>query len=330
VFTRARQAAILAMLAGMLGANRIAAGEGRCASLAIDADAAVGERWPDLPGRIRGALAGRRDVDLCARVALGLGPNGIVVAVVLPDGRSASRLVSRPEDVVPTLEALVLLPRVEAGAPDVRPVGPAKPAGDGARAIAASSAPVVSASAPAANEAGPEPGRLRLEFSLLTGARAGDGEAGVTFGALTLFDIAGWLLGFAASASGYQGTTPGPGASALAAAVVGGRRFWWRGVALDVTAGPAVAVRGIGSTVVSRTADGTGGGAAPPPIDDGPWPRLLTGARVIFRPRSLVRTFAGLDGELALARRPADAPSDAARLPAWTVGVVLGITVGTR
>jgi hypothetical protein len=223
VFTRARQAAILVMLAGMLGANRIAAGEGRCSSLAVDADADLGARWPDLPERIRGALAGRRDVDLCARVALGLGPKGIVVAVVLPDGRSASRSVSRPEDVVPTLEALVLLPRAEAGAPDVHKIGAAKPAGDGARVIAASSAPIVSTRAPAANDAGFGPGRLRLEFSLLTGARAGDGAAGVTFGALTLFDIAGWLLGFEASASGYQGAAPGPGASALAAAVVGGR-----------------------------------------------------------------------------------------------------------
>jgi hypothetical protein len=330
VFTRARKAAILATLAGIVGADRIAAGERRCLSPTIDADADVAARWPDLPGRIRGALEGRGDVDICARIALSFGPPGIVVAVVLPDGRSALRAVSRPEDVVPTIEALVVLPRVEAGAPAAPPVSATRPPDAAARVVAPSPAPVVSASAAATNGVGDEPGRFRLEFSLVTGARAGDGQVGVSLGALTLVDVSGWLVGFEAAASGYDAVGGGAGSSALAAAVVGGRRLWLDGLAVDVTAGPAVAVRGIGSTVVSRTADGSGGGAAPPPIDDGPWPRLLCGARVTFRPHSPVRAFAGMDGELALGRGPADVPSGPLRLPAWTIGVVLGATVGTR
>jgi hypothetical protein len=330
VFTRARQAAILATLVGIVGAERIAAGERRCLSPTVDADTDVGSRWPDLPGRIRAALEARGDVDVCARIALSLGPAGIVVVVVLPDGRSASRAVSYPEDVVPTIEALVVLPRVEAGAPAGQPVRAAGPSDERARVVAPDRAPVVSTNAAVTSGAANESGRFRLEFSLATGARAGDGQVGVNLGALTLFDVSGWLVGFEAAASGYQAVGGGPGSSALAAAVVGGRRLWLHGLALDVTAGPAVAVRGIGSTVVSRTADGSAGGAAPPAIDDGPWPRLLGGARVTFRPRSPVRAFAGLDGELALGRGPADVPVGAPRLPAWTIGVVLGATVGTR
>ena len=223
---------------GTFGTNRLIAGERGCLAVAVDADTDVRARWPDLPARIRGALDGRGDVDACARVAISLERAGIVVAVALPDGRSASRSVSRPEDVVPTLEALLLLPTAEAGAPDAQPARAAKPADAAARAVAPGPAPVVSASAAAANGAAREPGRFRLEFSLVTGARAGDGQVGFNLGALTLFDVSGWLVGFEAAASGYRGVMGGPAASALAAAVVGGRRLWFRSIALDVTAGP--------------------------------------------------------------------------------------------
>jgi hypothetical protein len=171
--------------------------------------------------------------------------------------------------------------------------------------------------------------RLRLEFSLVTGARAGDGQVGVGLGALPLFDAAGWLAGFGAAARGYQGVTGGPVATALELAVVGGRRFRFGSIALDLMAGPVIAVRGFGTSVVSRTADGSGGAAMPPPVDDGPWTRVMGGARVTFRTRSLVRTFAGLEGDVALERSTAALPAGEARLPAWTAGVVLGVTVGT-
>lgn len=329
MFTRARQAAILATLVGIFGSHRVLAGERGCASPAVEAGADLDARWPDLVERVRRALDGRGDVDACARVAIGLAGAGIVVVVVLPDGRQASRVVSRGEDVVPTLEALLLLPRSEAAPPDARPARASKPADDPPRVVplrvvAPVPAPVVSANAPAG-----EPGRLRLEFSLVTGGRAGDGQVGFNLGALTLFDVAGWLLGFEAAASTYQRVAGGPGGAALAAAIVAGRRVGFGTVALDFTAGPALAVRGIGNSVaVARMADGSG--AAPPPVDDGPWVRLVAGARVTFRARSVVRTFVGLDGELALERPSAEGPAGEARLPAWTVGAVVGVTVGTR
>jgi hypothetical protein len=327
VFTRARQAAIFAIVVGTFGSDRAFAAGRACSSPAVEADADVRARWPSLGERVRAALDGRGDVDPCARVTITVARAGVVVVVVLPDGRQASRSVARADDVVPTLEALLLLPRADAAAPDHPPVQDVKPADDAARVVRPGPAPVVSATAPAAPAAS-EPGRLRLEFSVVTGARAGDGQVGFNLGALTLFDVAGWLVGFEAAASGYQRFAGGPGGSALAAAIVGGRRIWFSGVALDLTAGPALAMRGIGSVAVARMADGSG--AAPPPVDDGPWARLVCGARVTFRARSVVRTFAGLDGEIALGRQSADAPAGDARLPVWTAGAVVGVTVGTR
>ena len=76
---------------------------------------------------IRAAIDGRDDADRCARIAIRLERAAIVVTVVLPDGRAASRSVSRGDDVVPTLEALLLLPRPDARAPDAAPAGPAAP-----------------------------------------------------------------------------------------------------------------------------------------------------------------------------------------------------------
>lgn len=310
------------MLVAILGSNRVLAGE-RCGSPAVEADADVGARWPELDARVRAALDGRDDVDACARVTIGLAPAGIVVVVVLPDGREASRSVSRAEDVVPTLEALLLLPGSAEGAPDAEPARAAKPASP--PAVTPSPAPVVSAR-PATASA---PGGMRLEFSLVTGGRAGDGQLGFNLGALTLFDVAGWLVGFEAAASAYQRVAGGPGGAALAGAIVGGRRVWFNDLSLDLTVGPALAVRGIGNTVaVARMADGSG--TPPPPVDDGPWARLLCGARVNFRARSIVRTFAGLDGEIALGRQSTAVAAGDARLPAWTIGAVVGVTVGTR
>jgi hypothetical protein len=57
--------------------------------------------------------------------------------------------------------------------------------------------------------------------------------------------------------------------------------------------------------------------------------RLLCGGRINFRPRALVRPFAGVDGELALAPSASGVASEAPLLPRWTVGVSVGVTVGS-
>jgi hypothetical protein len=108
-------------------------------------------------------------------------------------------------------------------------------------------------------------------------------------------------------------------------------------VALDLTAGPAVAIKGFALSetevrAVDTTAPPMTAPMPPPPRSDtssGPAPRLLLGARLGFSPRSVFRTFIGIDGEIGPARDATNAEPSSARLPAYSVGLALGATVGT-
>lgn len=328
-----------------------------CSPEPVQADAAIRSRWPDLPAALQTALDGRDDVDTCARIALRLDSSGILLRVNLLDGRSAARAVARKEDVVPTLVALLTLPETGSAAPappaSSAPVsapagipGPA-PAGPGAGSAtvtidatasvgpaeahprpAAAAPALTAASLPAAAKGDP----FRLELSLATGGRIGDGYRGVAVGALTAFEIAGWILGLEGAAAQYERADNGPATSSLLLALVGGRRFWFRApstLSIDLTAGPALAVRGFGNRTAVRAQAGLPDNPMPPAEDDGPWARLVASAHMSFRSRSVVRPFAGVDGELALGTWAAAPAGAEPRLPAWTLGIVIGAAVGT-
>ena len=335
--TRARHAASLAALMVTLGADRLSAAEPACAAIAVETDPDASARWPDLPERVREALGGRDDVDACARITITQNRATratIVLEVFLPDGRSAVRAVLQPEDVVPTLEALLLLPRERARAedpPEARTTATATataaatlqpPSAAGASAIASRHAePPKSATGP--------PRAFRLEFSLATGAHVGDGHVGASLGALTFFDVAGWLVGFEGAAHRYKLVAGDADTDGLALAVLLGRRFRFHAVSVNLTAGPAVALPGIGSRFSAMAA----GDVPMAPVVrqsavDRPSTRLRCGARLTFRPRSLLRTFAGIDADFG-ARADAGLAPEEPRLPSWTVGLVVGATVGT-
>src|SRR5258708_629173 len=94
-----------------LGASPAFGADPPCSSIAVAVDASTRARWPELPGQVRQAFQTRTDIDACARRQITLNAGSIVIGVILPDGRSALRQVSRREDVLPTLEALLLVPR---------------------------------------------------------------------------------------------------------------------------------------------------------------------------------------------------------------------------
>ena len=326
-----------------------------CSPEPVDADAAIRSRWPDLAAAIGAAIDGRDDVDTCARVALRLDPSGILLRVNLLDGRSAARAVSRQEDVVPTLVALLMLP--EGGAAVLAPalsssaapatatpaaVPPVPRGGSATVTLGATppAGPAVARPRPSATTVAepsasslpspPDSDPFRLEVSLATAGRVGDGYRGISLGALTAFEVGGWLGGLQAAAARYDRADESPGTSSLLLAVLGGRRFRFKApstVSIDLTAGPALAVRGFGSRTAVRAPAGSG--EAPPAPDDGPWARLVAGAHVSFRARSVVRPFAGIDGEAALGTWAAAPVGAEPRLPAWTLGLVVGATVGT-
>lgn len=335
--------------ASLLGAAPAFAAAPACATVAVEADAPLRARWPELPAAIHGALDGRDDVDTCARITVRLDHATFLLAVSLPDGRRAARAVSRTEDVVPTLVALVLVPEiaVPALAAAAEPEIPVSGA-TGAPTLPRAAAPVPRATPsapPAAREqavavggvpaalsaVAPEPAegtRLRFEFSLAAGARAGDGRSGVAFAALNSLVLGGWLVGLQGAVAQYGGARQ---SSSLLLAILGGRRIRFDTPSLpsiDLAVGPALAVRGPGNRVAVTAQVGSPSSQTPPTVDDGPWVRLVAMARLGFRARSLVRPFAGIEGELAPGTSAASTAIEPG-LPAWTLGVVAGAAVGT-
>jgi len=343
-------AAGLPFLTGILGAFCVrpaVAQVASCSPMAIAAGSSVSARSPALVDRVRQAFEARADIDRCARVELTMRDASITVAVVLPDGRSATRSLSRVEDIIPTLEALLVVPQrsaqAEATALDPPASGP-PPASAPAEPPSEASSPdtrevpsvgVLAVPGGDAAEAPPahRPSRLRIELSVVTGARIGDGQTGIGLGALSLLDLSGWLVGFEGRADRYKmvsGGAPGgaPDSGTLELAVLGGRRFRVRNVALDLVAGLAEVIQGTTTFQIRSTAAGesdvTGSNSSTVP-------RLLLGARVNFGALSTLRTFVGMDGELGPPRAGdgGDVPV-VPRLPVWTLGLALGATVGTQ
>ncbi|MDF3067870.1 MAG: hypothetical protein K0R38_3471 [Polyangiaceae bacterium] len=325
-------AALLAGLAAAYPAASLAA-EPSCLGRRIEADITVRQRWPDLLERLRGEVVARADVEDCASVELRWDAGMILLTVSLPDGRTATREVLRSEDVWPSLQALLLLPERPEPPPAVvemrtRPSPTRR----------ASLAPLH----PQRDEGQPIlPARARelgIELSVLAGSRIGDGQVSMGGGVLSFLELHGWLIGFQGRADGYRPLAGGDPQTTLELAVLGGKRWALGGVALDVTAGPAMAMKGF---TVSRTesvyVDRNTASAAPlpppPPREEpssGPLPRLLLGARLGFSPRSVFRTFVGVDAEVGLERKEADAVPGPASLPRFSLGLALGGTVGTR
>jgi hypothetical protein len=325
-----------------LAASRAFAADPACSPIAVAVDATVRARWPELPGLVREAFEARADIDACARVEIASNEGSIAVGVTLPDGRSALRHVSRQEDVMPTLEALLLVPRPAAAALGVTTSAPSIQASAPAQAVQATAIPAVPVHVAVPERGEMEtrraldpPSRLRIELSVLAGARVGDGVRSVGLGALSFLDIGGWLVGFEGRADRDERVGGGHAGAALELAALGGRRFRFQNLALDVVGGPAVALRGAGTGIAVAPVRP---GASPDPgaansssqSGVGTVPRALFGAHLVVGARSSFRTCIGLDGEFGPANAPGGTPGDGFRLPVWTVGLALGATVGTQ
>jgi len=191
-----------------------------CALLGIEVAPDLSARWPELASQLREAFRARDDIDQCARSKLRSHDASISIEVFLPDGRSATRTVARREDVVPTLESLLLVPQqterepassLEPSAAQPSPAlaaaaPPSPPSGSPTRTR---DAPLRRSMAVAERDAA-EPSamrhasRLRIELSVVTGGRVGDGQAGVGLGAFSFLELSGWLIGFEGRVDRYR------------------------------------------------------------------------------------------------------------------------------
>src|SRR4051812_39848892 len=107
---QAMAAALVAIRIGLCPDTALAS-ERPCPGMTIAADAGFRAQWPDVLERIQGELSARPDLDACARVELQVQSDDVItVSVTLPDGRAASRSVSKREDILPLLQALLLVP----------------------------------------------------------------------------------------------------------------------------------------------------------------------------------------------------------------------------
>jgi hypothetical protein len=331
----------LPVLTGILAlfcARPVFADDPSCSAVTIDAEASVSTRWPGLLNDVREAFEGRDDIDRCARVELTTRDASITVEVVLPDGRSAARPVSRREDVVPTLEALLLVPQRSGQAPTPSEPSESKPPPANQMPAPSSASPPSTLmisfgrdlAVPDRDGSAPPLGRprshLRIDLSVATGARIGDGQTSVGLGALSFLELSGWLVGFEGRADRYQTTAGAFSGGALELAVLGGRRLRFDDMALDLTAGPAAVMHG--TSTFSTTSPS---GSDLTESSSSTVPRLLLGARVSFSALSTIHSFVGIDGELGPPRAGdgADLPHGL-RLPVWTLGLALGATVGTQ
>jgi hypothetical protein len=322
-------AGLLAVAAPLL-ARTARATEGSCSSLLIEADAAVRDHWPDLPSRVRESFDGRSDVDACAIVRLRYADGSVALEVSLPDGRSASRLTRR-EDVIAGLEALLLVPEGEVPAGEsAPPPTPARTTFEPRAVEARNDGGRLAPGGGAASVPESRPSRFSVELSLGAGMHRGDGQTSEGLGASSLLDASGWLVGFTGRLDRYGADPAGGGdpPKALEVGALGGRRVRLGAFNLDFVGGPALALRGSMGAAVTRVV--SQGMASTPPMPapgQGFTPRLVLGGRLTLGARSIVRTYVGVDGEMG--DSGPIPPGSVRGLPLWTVGFTVGATVGT-
>jgi hypothetical protein len=327
-------ASVLAFVAGVLamaGAGSAYAGErSGCLRLAIAADASIQARWPDLEDVIRETFGARTDVDTCARIqVVGEGP-AVGLTVVLPDGRTAIRSVSRREDVLVALEALLALPEAGAtGAPTDAPTAAAQ-----AARAALPVADAATTSTPAIARLAAEPpatGRptpFRIEIALAADARGGSGWVGAGGSAAAVLDLAHWLLGFEGRIDQYRTLSPETQSTALELIGLGGHRFrLGKSRTLDLAVGPALALHAAPKVVAQQTATGV---MLSQTSSDPGLARLIVSSRLTFGAESLLRAFVQVDADIGRLGSDTQPLPEEAGMPAWTVGLALGAAVGTR
>lgn len=101
-----------------------------CKDERVQVEGALSDQWLDAVIRLCDALAKMNDVDPSARLHIAQSDADLVVGAVVADGRVAVRRVQAPEELLPTVEALVVLPAQSAEtatAPAVPAAPPASP-----------------------------------------------------------------------------------------------------------------------------------------------------------------------------------------------------------
>jgi hypothetical protein len=265
-------------------------------------------------------LAERNDRDAGARTVIspGVEPETAVIDVILTDGRHARRYVRKVPALQAALTALLVLP--EEVLPDDAPTAPP-------RAPEPSLAPVGPLEGPHAGLS-PHPGvRIGFEAAFTALGRLSDGYASLGPEASVALALRGFTLGLLfrwdALLTRLAPTVDSFAMSSVAIGVTLGRREATRWGGWSASVSPRLVAES--QTIDRNTPEGPDLAASSTDI------RLGTTERIFFG-SGATRPFLELDGELSLARmrQPLRLDPAFARLPAWGLGLGLGVAWGDR
>jgi hypothetical protein len=246
------------------------------------------------------------------------GSGGAELTVIDPQGRSVSRHVAGPEEVVPTGEALLASPVEEAAPP--APAEPQSRAPQPREPSPVEPPPIV-------------PSEPRALINLAVGPRvSGPGAIGWLSGRLGLqLPFGPWFAGFWARydlhLAGPSGDWVNFSTSSISASLTAGRRLMTDPFELRVTFDPSVAV------VLMEA----GHESMPHPEGAKPALRLGTSLAGVFPIKGMFRGVISLDGEFAPAgfaglgnidtqNHPPQLPA----VPTYTAGILLGVEASVR
>jgi hypothetical protein len=294
---------------GLCTGRPLHAAEQPCLSPRIHLELDDRPEWEAEIPALRARLQALQHVDACAHVTIRTEANGVVVNVT-SGGRSATRFVTDPHELVRTVEALVVLP----------------PSLDEPVVAPAESPPREAPSAP--------PAAVTTHMELAAGASVRLGGSPLTIGggvagSAGLVDR-GWLLGVSARWELVDDllSVPEPSGFSMGSGAIGvevGHRWRIGEFDADALIGPTVALESqeaFGSA--SNSNEGIGGSA----LDA----RLNLKVRASSPASSRLRVYAAGDVEVSPRRivHKKQLDPELPPLPFWTSGLAVGVLWGAR
>lgn len=260
-----------------------------------------------------GRFLSRTRTDDCASVEVAVRPSGgALLTFTTTDGRRAVRGLLGPDELVPALEALVVLP--------------AAPPSQGARPVAPRQEPAASVARPAAPSPSPPPPPPAREVHFQVAAAGGArlGFAGpYASPALSLRPsgtFGGWELAGTVEYDPSFAYAPGAPVKiwSFAATLYAGRRE---------RLGPVALGYGLGLGMAALRADELASADGATKVTDFVQPRLATFVRLVTPPGGRVRGTVdlGLDVGLGSVKRRATLQADLPDLPRWGAVLAAGV-----
>jgi hypothetical protein len=310
---RATVAGTIAAVAGLADASPASAATERatCGGPLLVVDDTVGLEWAPAVQAARARVRKNDDLDRCAALRIDRAEDGLRIRVTTADGRAALRKISAPERLVPTLEALLVLPPLATtpSAPD--PYEPPDEATGGPPERAPPEAPGRAA-------------HLEVGVGAIGRVAGAPLYGGGGFASFAQLAMDRWLVGVTARWEAIDDTLalPSPSGFNMQTFEVGvgiGRRAIIGPLGLDAVLGPEVIVE---NQEAEGPADGLGGTASDVRVD------LLLRMSVPQSGRTRFYTSADADVSPSRLRRTKQLDSGLPALPAWSTGVQLGVVWG--